>query len=385
MSSYRDDSNDTATASDGTWMRVRSIAEGTARATASALFALLVVHTGTATASDEVIGQALTVVQESAQASAQVDGILRSYSIVQEDSQAADAVLQRAIMLTDETAAASDTLLYAAPAMVAEQAAASDDVLATRRVAAVVQEQAGATDGAIALVRLLLQDDAQASDWAGGRVRSRLDLHEDALASDDLLGAHTIHAPALSEQAQASDDAFGLLRARDVLADGAAVDDEPVQFGDFGQAWTANTDTWAMSRYAPFTFTSLAVIDGALYATGAGGVYALDGDAETMRAQITTAPMDMSGDVLAHPVEAHLEYALAGTAAMTVTQTQGGGTAQAYTYQLPTEAAQVLTNGRIPFGRGLRGRHFTFSLQLDGQRAYINDLSVLVAPSKRSI
>ena len=47
--------------------------------------------------------------------------------------------------------------------------------------------------------------------------------------------------------------------------------------------------------------------------------------------------------------------------------------------------ADALTNARAVFGRGLRGRHFAYTLRLKGQRAYINDWSVLTAASKRSI
>ena len=95
--------------------------------------------------------------------------------------------------------------------------------------------------------------------------------------------------------------------------------------------------------------------------------------------------MDMTGDVLAHPLEAHIEYELRGTATFDVTTTQAGTPA---TYSYPLNArptADALTNARAVFGRGLRGRHFAYTLRLTGQQAYINDWSVLVAPSKRSI
>ena len=140
-----------------------------------------------------------------------------------------------------------------------------------------------------------------------------------------------------------------------------------------------------MSRFAPFTFTSLAVIDGVLYGCNSQGVFALDGSSETMTAELRTGAMDMTGGVLAHPLEAHVEYELRGTATFDVTTTQAGTPA---TYSYPLNArpvANALTNARAVFGRGLRGRHFAYTLRLTGQQAYINDWSVLVAPSKRSI
>ena len=39
----------------------------------------------------------------------------------------------------------------------------------------------------------------------------------------------------------------------------------------------------------------------------------------------------------------------------------------------------------VLLGRGLRGRHFGYTLRLKGQHAYINDWTVLTAASKRSI
>ena len=187
------------------------------------------------------------------------------------------------------------------------------------------------------------------------------------------------------ERLRLGDEVWGTLRARNVVTDELVLWDEVLQTGDYGQAWTASTQSWAMSRFAPFTFTSLAVIDDVLYGCNSRGVFALDGDTETMTAELRTGAMDMTGGVLAHPLEAHIEYELRGTATFDVTTTQAGTPA---TYSYPLNArptADALTNARAVFGRGLRGRHFAYTLRLTGQQAYINDWSVLVAPSKRSI
>jgi hypothetical protein len=155
---------------------------------------------------------------------------------------------------------------------------------------------------------------------------------------------------------------------------------EPVR----AQAWTANTDSWAMSRYDPVPFTALVVIDGALYGLADDGVFALD-TPTAQAAVLRTAPVDVGQGVLAHPLQAFLEYELEeGAASMEVTTTQSGE-AQTYAYALQPEAAKRLTNGRFVFGRGLRGRHFTFALRLDAKRGHINDLSVNVAPTKRRV
>jgi hypothetical protein len=180
---------------------------------------------------------------------------------------------------------------------------------------------------------------------------------------------------------------LGVLHARDLVNDMAlAIWDEALQPGaDVGQAWTAPTSGWATSRYAPFTFNSLAVIDGVAYALGADGVYALDGKGELIEAQVRTGMVDMTGGVLCHPLQSLINYELVGSAWLDVWQTQGGEQAERYTYPLPVEPANVPTTGRFTLGRGLRGRNFQYALRLAGQRAHINDWSVTFAPSKRSI
>lgn len=385
MSSYRDDMNDTAIAGDSTWMQLRSIVESTARATETVLFSLLVLHTGSAVASDLVQDHARMVVQESAQVSDEVAGLLRANILIQAGATAKDRVLHKAIMVTVDTAQASDQLLYSTRSAVVEQAGISENWINTRRVSDLATERARAFDGIVSLARSMVQDDAQASDWAGGRGRYAVLLQDGASAGDKLLGSHTIRAPMLVETAIASSDVLGLLLARDGVLDVAVAADEPVQFGDFGQAWTTNSGNWAMSRYAPFTFKSLAVINGVLYGCNAQGVFALDGQTDEVNAEIRTGPLDLTGGQHCHLISAHMEYTLTGTSTMTVTGTQSGSAEQSYSYPLPAEPAQVLTNGRFQFGRGFRGRHFAFTLKLNGQQAYINDLSILVAPSKRSI
>ena len=144
-------------------------------------------------------------------------------------------------------------------------------------------------------------------------------------------------------------------------------------------------DDWAMTRFAPFSFDSLAVIDGVLYGSNRQGVSALDGDSETMTAELRTGRLDMSKGTLVRLVEAPMEYELDGTAALDVTETQNGVAPETYTYEPDARDALVLTNSRFQLGRGLKGRHFTFALSLQGRRGYSNDLRVTVAPSKRSM
>lgn len=90
---------------------------------------------------------------------------------------------------------------------------------------------------------------------------------------------------------------------------------------------------------------------------------------------------------IVHPLGAYLEYELSGNTRkleIGVSTTQSG-TKQTYYYVLPTEKSDDLTNGRVLFGRGLRGRHFAFEIKISGEQGYINDLNIDLSATKRRV
>ena len=387
MSNYRDDVNDTAVAGDSVWAGLRSIAESTAKASSVILSALLVMTVDTALASDDVRDKVQLVLTESAAASGQVLGTAVMRSVVTERARASDAVKDATYLLLVDAAQASEAVLSRLSDRLTDSASASNELIGMRTAQSLAQGTARAWDAAPLLVRDLLQDDAHASDAQEGRLVARMLVQDAAIAGDDLPGVAT-QSPLLTDSAVAGDAAFGVLRARNVLTEFMVAHDELLSTGALvGQVWTAGTDEWAMSRW-PVGLTGLAVIDGALYATSPGGVFALDGEDEAITAELRTGAIDMTGETLGHPHALYMEYELAGTgaaASLAVTTTQSGA---ATTYAYPVALRPVagdLTNARALLGRGLRGRHFAYALTLTGTRAYINDWGVLLAPSKRSI
>jgi hypothetical protein len=389
MSSYRDDMNDTAIASDSTWLGLRTIAESTARIRDVLITGLAVMLLDGAVASDGIIDKVRPLLTEQAAVSDQVLDAAHLRGLVIERARAQDVLLGSTRALIEEGATAADQLLPArVRALVVERANVQDLVLGQRHARQLVAERANAGDQLVALQRQVVEDGVHALDLVLGRARAHSLVPEHANATDEILDGVKSAPLVLVERARAADEAFGQLHARDMVADAAAVAwDEVIQSGqDLGQAWTADAGgAWPMSRYAPFAATGLAVIDGTVYAMAPDGVYALDGDGETVQAELRTGLIDMSGQALALPVESHIEYELAGTATMAVTQTQSGQR-KTYTYPLRGRpVADALTNARFEFGRGLLGRHFAYTLRLTGQHAYINDWTVLAATSKRSI
>lgn len=144
-------------------------------------------------------------------------------------------------------------------------------------------------------------------------------------------------------------------------------------------------ENWATSRYFPYPYEALAVIDGQLYAQAPDGVYALEPGAEAIRASLSTGPLDLGGGQLVHPRAVYLEYLLEGSASLAVTQTQRGDAPATWGYTLPPEAAAAQTNGRFVLGRGLRGRFFSFVLSLTGRRAHLESLGVTTEPTNRRV
>ena len=260
----------------------------------------------------------------------------------------------------------------------------SDAFVGVRRVREQVTDGLRMGDATSRVRREAAEDAIVLADVGRGVVRTssyvveQLQLGESA--SEDYASGERV-----LEVARFADSVQGVLRAANRITDTVVLWDEVMQTGDYGQAWTASTDSWAMSRYQPFTFDHLAVIDGVVYGFNRAGVFALNGEDEQMNATLKTGKLDMSGERLAHPVGAYLEYKLDGEASFDVTTTQSG-TAKTYTYPLNARpVSDELTNARAQFGLGLRGRHFAYTLNLTGKRAYINDWSVLVAQSQRRV
>lgn len=307
------------------------------------------------------------------------------------------------VLVTDR-ARISDAVRHTLHEQMADSLALADAVLT--RVRATVADALRLDDGAtgqrtahtlmIDRLRLkdalpivgLVEDGVTLTDAALGHLRAR-GLTVDGLhLSGDAVGAARV--PSLvRDTLHLGSLVTTRLHARDLVDDTLALWDELPGTGVLaGQAWTAHASGWAMSRYAPFGFSALAVIDGTVHAMAPDGVYALDGEAETITAELRTGKLDVGGGPLAIPQAAYLEYTLSGPgarAAVDVTTTQAG-TARTYSYPLNGRpVAGELTNARALFGRGLRGRHFAYTLRLTGQRAYINDWSTLATPSARRI
>lgn len=385
MSDYRDDSNDTAVASDSTWIGLTAISEGTAKITESVFFGLLVLHASGAVASDEVIDRPAHLLVDQAQVVGEAIDHLHARQALTDTLRVRDRATGVLRVLHEDGAGLDDLVLDRVRSVTVDGAQIGDQVLAARRVSSLTIDSLRISDSTGQFTSTVVEDAARISDWAGGTLRARVTLTDALSIADQVIDAHQATAPPASDSARITAVVLDHLAARDLVSDGGVIEDVTVGGGqNTGQAWTANVDSWAMSRYAPYTFSGLAVIDGQLYGLADDGVYALKGGSGNVAGSFTTGKLDLGRERLVHPHTAYLEYALEGEAFMDVTTTQSGN-AESYSYPLETKPANELSSGRFTFGRGLRGRHFAFTLRLTGKHAYINDLRVESAPTNRRV
>lgn len=365
----RIDNQDTAIASDELIAgAIKSFSQDTAIASdeVAAHRTVSVLSHDTATMSDDLINVKRELLEDTAIASDSSTGKL----------QAADFI--------EDSAIASDYLLGGVTAINHDTAIASDEFFGVRGATALVENKAVAHDELLFGQTALCNDSAVMSDTLTGRLYARNTIDDTASASDEVVDK--ISQPSIIiDTAIASDSVTSRLISSFSWHDVAVAQDEVINTGGYrGQTWTANVDSWAMSRHDPVVYNRLVVIDDVLYGEADDGVYRLDQEVLPVVASVKTGKMDLGRGALTHPAYAYLEYELVGQASMTVHTTQKG-IEQQYTYVLPNELADELTNGRFIFGRGLRGRHFSFNLTMVGTHGYVNDLSIDHQPTSRRV
>lgn len=249
----------------------------------------------------------------------------------------------------------------------------------------VITETLKAQDSCVTRYSDFIEDHVTYSEQYTQRIKAKQRVI-DTINVNELLKQQRKSQQKINETLMAFDVNQGKNIAKQLVNDLVFIEDDYSKEKQYGYAWTANVDTWAMSRYQDYGFSELVVIDGVLYGVGADGLYRLDANS-FVDAKLTTGQLDLGQGGLVHPLGAYLEYELSGSSKkfeIGVSTTQSGAK-QTYTYNLPTEPSNYLTNGRVLFGRGLRGRHFSFEIKIGGLYGYINDFSIDIAATKRRV
>lgn len=285
--------------------------------------------------------------------------------------------------LVSDSSIISDAVSLQQRATILDAVMANDALIGTKKTNIVLSDSAKASDKSITLWDMLSSDSAFIFDSVSSRLKSQSLAVDSAIASDKLVSGKKTNSQVLTDSAAISDTVTGMLLANALWQDSVVIENTLIDNALLFNAWTANTDTWAMSRYSDLPIDRFVVINGNLYGESKNGIYQMDTGTEIVNATIETGKIDF-GEALAHPTGAYLEYELNGSASMQVKTTQSGKQ-QAFRYSLPRERADELTNGRILFGRGLRGRHFTFVLNISATHGYLNSLAINALSTKRRI
>lgn len=290
----------------------------------------------------------------------------------------------QAVQLINDSAGATDSTIGSIATLITDSAFAYGQPFTQRNVKALSIDNLSIVDKLLFNRADIITDDVAISDTTTGKFGAAGTLIDAAVISDTILDSIIQNAITM-DSIVITDEVIDKLNAMVLIIDGAVIEDNVLSSGGAqGQAWTANVDSWAMSRYNPYNYKRLVVINGVLYGEADDGIYRLDQEVDAVTAIVKTGKMDLGRGQLTHPASAYLEYELDGGASMTVHSSQKG-IEQQYTYMLPNELAGELTNGRFIFGRGLRGRHFAFELIMIGTHGHINDLTIEHLPTSRRV
>ena len=158
--------------------------------------------------------------------------------------------------------------------------------------------------------------------------------------------------------------------------------------GSGTDAWTANTDTFAMSRYSGYGVNSLAEIGGALYGATAAGLCRMDADNDAgtpIEGWILTGRTDMGSEATKH-----LRMMYAGAETNGALQAKvcdiGRGIVGWHTYLFEACRGNDLATQRAKIGRGMRSRYWQFQVgNVDGAAFTLDTLSFIADIGSRRV
>jgi hypothetical protein len=291
--------------------------------------------------------------------------------------------LTRSIDLVEESLSFSDSTRDKLKTLIVETLSLGQQLEQHAATKTLVSENFKLNDKVVHIQRdlineyLILNDEFQ-------KLSDTVELVIETLAfSDQVSGQRTVKTLAESNLGF-SELIEGFKHATSSVTELFFLDDEYQDGKDIIGAWTTTADGWNMSRYYDYPYEQLIVIGEKLYGVTSNGLEELKQGARVVAAQIKTARLDIGAGTLVHPESMILEYSLDGQLSVDVGTTQSGYL-QKFNYVLQKEPSEYLTNGRIAFGRGLRGRHFEFAVNIEGSTAYINDMVVNITKTKRRI
>lgn len=291
--------------------------------------------------------------------------------------------LSRSSDLIEESLVLSDSTRDKLKTLIVETLGLGQDLEQYNQVVSRVSDSFKLQDNVARIVRERVEESFRISDELK-KLSDTVELVVESLVfSDQVSGQRKVRS--LAESSLSFLESIdGIKRATSSVTDLLFLDDEYQDDQEIIGAWTTTADGWNMSRYYDYPYEQLIVIGDKLYGVTSNGIEELKHGAQSITAKIKTAKLDLGDGGLIHPESMILEYSLDGQLSVDVGTTQTGYQ-QTFNYALKKEPSEYLTNGRVVFGRGLRGRHFEFAVNIEGSTAYINDMVVNITKTKRRI
>lgn len=386
MAIYRDDALDSLYLSDSTWAWMKAIAEDQVVFSDSNLSRIKAHLEDSFSLADEITQTgAISTAVDGFNLSDQITGQRIVRSLLSDQVNLFDTAYRFTAENIEDQFTLDDFTRSTTLALSTDSIHFVESVSGQRYARILSNDQFKLTDLANTVAAEQVIDSILLGDFTQDKLRAQSYLIDSISFADQDLSSVQLHSHAI-DTLQLGDSTQSKLTGRTDSNDYFSIYDELKDSKVYGQAWTANTNTWAMSRYMPYNFDGLSVINGKLYGWNDQGVYMVDQASHLIHGLIETGKLDF-GDSLVHPTAAYLEYEMSGQGkqlSIAVTSTQSGNPAT-YTYMLPNEEADHLTNGRVLFGRGLRGRHFSFAISIAATSAKINALSMDFTKTTRRI
>ena len=291
--------------------------------------------------------------------------------------------LSRSSDLIEESLVLSDSTRDKLKTLIVETLGLGQDLEQYNQVVSRVSDSFKLQDNVARIVRERVEESFRISDEFK-KLSDTIELVVESLVfSDQVSGQRKVRSLAESSLSF-SESIEGVKQASSSVTELLFLDDEYQDDQEIIGAWTTTADGWNMSRYYDYPYEQLIVIGDKLYGVTSNGIEELKHGAQSITAKIKTAKLDLGDGGLIHPESMILEYSLDGQLSVDVGTTQTGYQ-QTFNYVLRKEPSDYLTNGRVVFGRGLRGRHFEFAVNIKGSTAYINDMVVNITKTKRRI
>lgn len=385
MADYRDDEISSATVAESYVATIGNKLYDTAVA-AFVVASFVGFHVNdTAAATDQVqdaLFHAVTEQATPADSVVMLGGVLQT--VIDTPARARDAITLIGVDRFEEVITASDEISDVRGDRLSDVAFLSEEYVDVLSVTTEITETARAADSVLLVRSERLEDAVVASDFAASVSTIRMDVSDTATASDDVLDTRALSIDVF-EAATASDAIVQTLSARSLVTERGFAEDM-TQDGRNDQAWTANVKAFATSRYAPYTFDGVAVINGQLYGTSPQGVFKLDDplSAETISGSAATPTLALSDDPLVIPNEVYMDYSADADISIDVT-TLHSGVPATYSYSFPDKPALTNTTNRAVLGRGLRGKYYAFTLRVSGTKARIEKLFAAIRHTQRRI